>query len=90
VARVALGMSAASVERIAALGLRELDAASELYPGWVRPRWEAQVAVWRQLLTAAVNGDAPAMQQAGLRGIQLLGAGSLSAEARPRPVNSRA
>lgn len=75
VARVALGMTAASIERIAALGLRELDAASELYPGWVRPRWETQVPVWRQLLTAAVQGDGPAMQKAGLRGIQLLGAG---------------
>jgi hypothetical protein len=30
------------------------------------------------------------MQQAGLRGIQLLGAGTLSADARRRPVNLKA
>jgi hypothetical protein len=90
VARVALGMTAASIERIASLGLRELELASELYPGWVRPRWESQVQMWRQLLTAAVNADGPAMQQAGLRGIQLLGAGSLAADARRRPVSLRA
>lgn len=88
-ARVALGMTAASIEHIAVLGLRDLDAASELYPGWVRPRWESQVPVWRQLLTAAVNGDEPAMQQAGLRGIQLLAAGSLASDARRRPVSLR-
>jgi hypothetical protein len=89
-ARVALGMTSASIEQIAALGLRDLDAASELYPGWVRPRWESQVPVWRQLLTAAVTGDEPAMQRAGLRGIQLLAAGTLAADARRRPVSLRA
>ncbi|MEN9705709.1 MAG: hypothetical protein RLZZ393_1588 [Pseudomonadota bacterium] len=87
IARVALGMTPGSIERIASLGLRDLESAADLYPGWVRPRWESQVPVWRQLLTAAANADEAALQQAGLRGIQLLGAGSLAQVARSRPVD---
>lgn len=87
VARVALGMSPACVARISALGLRDLDLASEVYPGWIRPRWESQVAVWRQLLTAASSTDEPAMQKAALRGIPLLAAGTLPSGPRRGPVN---
>ena len=93
-ARIALGMSAACIERISSLSLRELDNASEYYPGGVRPRWESQVAVWRRLLAAASGVDEPALQRAGLHGIQLIAAGllptGLAAELRRPPVNSRA
>lgn len=86
-ARIVLGMSAANIERIRALSLRELDLASECYPGWVRPRWEAQVSIWRRLLSAALGADEPALQRAGLHGIQLIAAGLLPSAP---PVNSRA
>ncbi len=94
-ARVALGMSAACIDRISSLSLRELDIASDYYPGWVRPRWEAQVAVWRRLLAAASGADESGLQRAGLHGIQLIAAGllpplGLAVEARRPPVNSRA
>jgi hypothetical protein len=65
------------MDRIATLSLRELESVCELHPGWVRPRWELRPLVWRQMLAAAVNADAPAMQQASLRGIQLLAAGAM-------------
>ena len=77
VARIVLGMSPACLDRIAALSLRDLEAVCEQQPGWVRPRWEAQPVVWRQMLVAALNADALAMQQASLRGIQLLAAGAI-------------
>ncbi|MEY4761588.1 MAG: hypothetical protein RLZZ200_1444 [Pseudomonadota bacterium] len=86
-ARIVLGMSPANIERIGSLSLRELDIASEYCPGWVRPRWENQVAVWRRLLSAASGADEPALQRAGLHGIQLIAAGMLPSGP---PVNSRA
>jgi hypothetical protein len=77
VARIVLGMSPACLDRIATLSLRELEGVCEQHPGWVRPRWESQPLIWRQMLAAAVSADAPAMQQASLRGIQLLAAGAI-------------
>jgi hypothetical protein len=77
VARIALGMTPTCLDRIAELSLRDLDWVCEQHPGWVRPRWEAQPLVWRQMLAAAVNADGAALQQASLRGIQLLAAGAL-------------
>ena len=82
VARIVLGMSPACMDRIATLSLRELESVCELHPGWVRPRWELRPLVWRQMLAAAVNADAPAMQQASLRGIQLLAAGAMGPPSR--------
>ncbi len=78
VARIALGMTPGCIARIAQLSLRDIDWLCEHHPGWVRPRWESQPLVWRQLLAAAVNADNAALQQASLRGIQLLAAGAWS------------
>jgi hypothetical protein len=80
VARIALGMTPICLARIAELSLRDLDWVCEQHPGWVRPRWEAQPLVWRQMLAAAVNADGTALQQASLRGIQLLAAGALGSQ----------
>jgi hypothetical protein len=77
VARIVLGMSPSCLDRIATLSLRELEGVCEQHPGWVRPRWESQPLVWRQMLTAAVSADDSAMQQVSLRGIQLLAAGTI-------------
>lgn len=81
VARLMLGMTPASLSYIAQLNLRDLDRVCEQHPGWLRPRWEAQPDVWRQLLAAAIAGDDAALQLARLRGIQLLGAGAFTAPA---------
>lgn len=78
-AKVVLGVSPLCLARLAALSLREIDALGEQHPGWVRPRWEARPLVWRQMLSAAHQADAGALQQAGLRGIQLLAAEALAA-----------
>jgi hypothetical protein len=71
-ARVILGMSALTAERIGACRLADLEALAELGPGWIVPRWEQQPNVWRQLIVAGCRGQAPQLRQAQLRGLQLL------------------
>jgi hypothetical protein len=71
-ARMILGMSALSAERIANARLAQLEALAELAPGWIVPRWEAQPNVWRQLIAAACRGQPLLLRQAQLRGLQLL------------------
>jgi hypothetical protein len=71
-ARVVLGMSALSAERIAATRLADLERLAELAPGWIVPRWEQQPNVWRQLIGAACRGQPLLLRQAQLRGLQLL------------------
>jgi hypothetical protein len=71
-ARVILGMSALTAERIANARLADLEALAELAPGWIVPRWEAQPNVWRQLIGAACRGQPLVLRQAQLRGLQLL------------------
>jgi hypothetical protein len=76
-ARVVLGMTPLCATRIAALRLRDLDWVVEHHPGWVRPRWEHQPAVWRHLLGAARESNGVLLTQVSLRGLQLLAAGVL-------------
>jgi hypothetical protein len=71
-ARVVLGMSALSAERIAATRLSDLEGLAELAPAWIVPRWEQQANVWRQLIAAACRGQPQLLRQVQLRGLQLL------------------
>lgn len=75
VARLVLGMTPACASLLASLRLRDLDWLADQQPGWVRPRWEAQPAIWRHLLVAAGEDDRLLLTQVSLRGIQLLAAG---------------
>ena len=70
--RVILGMNALSAERIAAARLEDLETLAEQAPGWIVPRWEAQPAVWRQLIDAGCRDQPLLLRQAQLRGLQLL------------------
>jgi hypothetical protein len=74
-ARVVLGMSALSAERIAATRLADLEGLAEFAPGWIVPRWDQQPNVWRQLIAAACRGHPLLLRQAQLRGLQLLARG---------------
>ncbi|HEY1725422.1 MAG TPA: hypothetical protein VGF89_08365 [Steroidobacteraceae bacterium] len=71
-ARVALGMSSAAAERIAACRLSDLEALAQRSPAWIAPRWEQQPIVWRQLIEAANRRQGAQLRQAQLRGLQLL------------------
>lgn len=82
-ARVALGMSPGCAERLGRLQLHDLDWLAQCRPGWVRPRWERNPQIWRQLLEAAVDPDGRRMAEVSLRGLQLMAAGMLGAQVAP-------
>src|SRR5690606_37097822 len=86
-ARLVLGMSAACAERVGQLRLHDLYWLALHRPGWVRPRWERQPRVWRQLLLAASSPGSSPLTRVGLRGLQLMAAGVVAPGAgagRPR------
>lgn len=70
-ARVLLGLAPECAERLASRSLRDLEALAELCPPWIAPRWEAQPAVWRQMLQAAPEGP-EALRRVQTRGLQLM------------------
>ena len=73
-ARLFLGMTAPSAALIARYTLRQIQVLADSHPEWLRPRWPARVQVWRELLLAALSGEATALERARLRGVTLLAA----------------
>lgn len=73
-ARLLLGMSAPCVKLVRDCTLSQMGELAERHPAWLQPRWPQRVRVWRELLTAAAAGEGPALQQARLRGLQILAA----------------
>lgn len=88
-ARVTLGMSSACAQCLARLHLHDVDWLAQCRPGWVRPRWERNPLIWRQLIEAAQHPDGARMAEVSLRGLQLMAAGLLAAAATP-PARPRA
>lgn len=88
-ARLPLGLGDSASSRLAALSLPELgeclDRAGDLR--WLRPRWDRQLEVWRELLSAAGSPEVERHEGLRLRGVQLM-AGAFWArddELAPRP-----
>jgi len=73
-ARLLLGMSAHCARLIAVCTLRQIHELSEEHPEWLQPRWATRPGFWRELLTSANAGDSAAMEQARMRGLQLMAA----------------
>jgi hypothetical protein len=73
-ARLLLGMSPQCVSLVRACTLTQLSELAEQHPAWLQPRWPNRVRIWRELLTAAAAGEGPSLQQARLRGLQILAA----------------
>jgi hypothetical protein len=67
-----LGMPAACAALIRTCSMRQITELAEQHAGWLRPRWSGRVAVWRELLLAAISGDEVALEKARLQGVQLL------------------
>lgn len=72
-ARISLGLSPAVAAAIAALSIDEVDRLAERHFHRLRPRWHDRATTWRTLLRAARGGDAGAVRDFRLHGIQLLG-----------------
>ncbi|HTY48175.1 MAG TPA: hypothetical protein VMB48_00630 [Steroidobacteraceae bacterium] len=73
-ARLLLGMSADCVDQIGSCTLSRVTRLAETRTHWLRPRWAHCPVVWRDLLTAALAGEARALQRMRLRGLSLLAA----------------
>ena len=73
-ARLLLGMSAHCARLIAVCTLRQIHDLAENHPEWLQPRWPTRPAFWRELLTSANAGDSGGMDQARMRGLQLMAA----------------
>jgi hypothetical protein len=73
-ARLLLGMPASSAALIGHYTLRQVQTLAENHLDWLRPRWPARVQVWRELLLAAVSGEAATLERARLWGLTLLAA----------------
>jgi hypothetical protein len=67
-----MGMARQVAPLIAALTLTEIERIAERRFRWLRPRWEDQPAVWRQLLRSAQSVDTRGARDFNLRGLQLL------------------
>jgi hypothetical protein len=67
-----MGMAPAVAPLIAGLTLSEIEQIAERRCRWLRPRWEDQPAVWRQLLRSAQSADTRSARDFNLRGLQLL------------------
>jgi len=88
-ARLLLGMPESSAALIGHYTLRQIQTLAENHLEWLRPRWPAQVQVWRELLLAAASGDVAALERARLRGLTLLAAEARLAAAAWAPRASR-
>lgn len=73
-ARMLLGMSGRTAEVIATYTLRQMTDLAEVHPHWLQPRWPTHTRMWRELLGGAIKGEGPALEQARMRGVQLLAA----------------
>jgi len=72
VARVALGMSTATAEVLSSYTLVQTMGLAEVHPHWLQPRWPRHARMWRELLQGACRGEGAFLEQARLRGVQLL------------------
>jgi hypothetical protein len=73
-ARLLLGMSPQCVNLVRGCTLIEVSELSGKHPAWLQPRWPGHLRIWREFLSAAVAGEGRSLQQARLRGLQILAA----------------
>jgi hypothetical protein len=83
-AQLLLGMPSHCGHVISACTLSQIHELAERHPEWMRPRWPGKVKVWRELLLAAASGEAVALENARMHGLQLL-AGEVRAAALRAP-----
>ena len=72
--QILLGMPSHCSHSISACTLPQVHEIAERHHGWLRPRWPSKVKMWRDLLLAAASGEALALENARMYGLQLLAA----------------
>jgi hypothetical protein len=73
-ARLLLGMSPSCANLVRGCTLTRIGELAGEHPAWLHPRWPQRVRIWGEFLGAAVAGEGSALQQARLRGLQILAA----------------
>ena len=73
-ARLLLGMSPQCVNLVRACTLIQVGELAGKHPAWLQPRWPQHVRIWREFLSAALTGEGRSLQEARLRGLQILAA----------------
>lgn len=87
-ARLLLGMSAHCARLIAVCTLPQIHDLARLHPEWLQPRWPTRPQFWRELLLTASTGDPGAMEQARLRGLQIMAAETRAFQLTPSLANA--
>lgn len=72
--RMLLGMTARTCEVLSAYTLRQVGELAEFHPQWLQPRWPGHARMWQELLKGAIAGEGFLLEQARMRGVQLLAA----------------
>jgi hypothetical protein len=78
-ARMVLGMPAHCASLLSGCTLGQISDFAQRNVDWLRPRWPARIHVWRDFLTTARTGDAAALEQVRMHGLQILAAESRTA-----------
>jgi hypothetical protein len=79
-AALVLGLSPGVAGTIASLNPRDVQRLAAHHSHELRPRWPSNIDFWRKLLVAAERGDAEALTDIYLHGLQLLAAELLHGE----------
>jgi hypothetical protein len=79
-ARLLLGMSARCADLVRACSLSQVGELAGQHPAWLQPRWPYHLRIWREFLSAAIAGEERPLQQARLRGLQILAADARAGE----------
>ena len=73
-ARLVLGMHPHCASLLGACTVAQVHELAERHSGWLRPRWPQRERLLRQMLVAAGEGDAVALERSRMQGLQMLAA----------------
>jgi len=71
-AQLLLGVPTRCARLIGARTLRQVHSLAERHPDWLRPRWPNKAGLWRELFLSAASGEAVALENTHMYGLQLL------------------
>lgn len=73
-ARLVLGIHPHCASLLGACTVPQVHELAERGAGWLRPRWLKRAGLWRQMLMAAAEDDAGALERSRMQGLQLIAA----------------